>query len=112
MDKNQLAAQMIAASLPRDRKFDAMKDENYWHKDLIKFLQQKISTLERKCGTLEEQCHQTEGDETAKHSRGRGRNRRPDHRERNKNRNQKLLATFIVVFGTLNSLHYSMLSLF
>ena len=26
MDKNQLAAQVIAASLPRDRKFDAMKD--------------------------------------------------------------------------------------
>ena len=51
MDKNQLAAQVIAASLPRDRKFDAMKDENYWHKDLIKFQQQKISTLERKCVT-------------------------------------------------------------
>ena len=65
MDKNQLAAQVIAASLPRDRKFDAMKDENYWHKDLIKFLQQKISTLERKCGTSEEQC-QIEGGENKK----------------------------------------------
>ena len=42
MDKNQLAAQVIAASLPRDRKFDAIKNENYWHKDLIKFLQQKM----------------------------------------------------------------------
>ena len=60
MDKNQLTAQVIAASLPRERKFDGMKDENYWHTDLIKFLQQKISALERKCGTLEEQC-QIEG---------------------------------------------------
>ena len=51
IDKNQLAAQVIAASLERDRKFDAIKDENYWHKYLIKFLQQKISMLERKGGT-------------------------------------------------------------
>ena len=82
MEKNQLAAQVIAASLPRDRKFDAVKDENHWHKDLIKFLQQKISTLERKCGTLEEQC-QIEGGENkkqpVKNSKGQG---RPDHRER------------------------------
>ena len=62
MEKTQLAAHVIAASLPRNRKFDAMKDENYWHKDLIKFLQQKISMLERKCGTLEKQC-QIEGGE-------------------------------------------------
>ena len=85
MDMNQLAAQVIASSLPRERKFDTMKDENYWHTDLIKFLQQKISTLKRKCGTLEEQC-QIEGGKNkrqpVKHSRGRGRNRRPDHRER------------------------------
>ena len=85
IDKNQLAAQVIAASLPRDRKFDAIKDENYWHKDLIKFLLQKISMLELKCGTLEEQC-QIEGGENerqpVKNSKGRGRNRRPDHRVR------------------------------
>ena len=65
MDKNQLAAQVIAASLPRDRNFDAIKDENYWHKDLLKFLQQKISMLEPKGGTLEKQC-QIEGDEKKK----------------------------------------------
>ena len=85
MDKNQLSAQVIAASLLRDRKFDAIKDENYWHKDLIKFLQQKISTLERKCGTLEEQCQIECGEnkkQPVKNSKGRGRNRRPDHRER------------------------------
>ena len=85
MEKTQLAAHVIAASLPRDRKFDAMKDENYWHKDLIKFLQQKISTLEWKCGTLEEQCQIESGDtkrQPVKHSRGRGRYRRLDRRER------------------------------
>ena len=85
MDKNQLAAKVIAASLPRHRKFDAIKDENYWHTDLIKFLQQKISTLERKCGTLEEQCQIESGEnkkQPVKNSKGRGRNRRPVHRER------------------------------
>ena len=85
MDKHQLAAQVIAASLPRDRKFDTIKDEKYWHEDLIKFLLQKISMLELKGGTLEEQC-QIEGGENerqpVKNSKGRGRNRRPDHRER------------------------------
>ena len=85
MEKTQLAAHVIAASLPRETKFDVLKDENYWLKDHIKFLMQKIGTLERQCRTLEEQC-QTEGCENKrqplKHSRGRGRNQRPDHRER------------------------------
>ena len=30
MEKTQLAAHVIAASLPRDTKFDVLKDENYW----------------------------------------------------------------------------------
>ena len=85
MEKTQLAAHVIAASLPRDTKFDVLKDENYWLKDHIKFLMQKIGTLKRQCRTLEEQC-QTEGGENksqpVKHSRGRGRNRRPGQRER------------------------------
>ena len=33
MEKTKLAAHVIAASLPRDTKFDVLKDENYWLKD-------------------------------------------------------------------------------
>ena len=62
MEKTQLAAHVIAPSLPRDIKFDVLKDENYRLKDHIKILMQKIGTLERQCRTSEEQC-QTEGGE-------------------------------------------------
>ena len=38
MEKTQRATHVIATSLPRDTKFDVLKDENYWLKDRIKFL--------------------------------------------------------------------------
>ena len=56
MEKTQLAAHVIAASLPRDTKFDVLKNKNYRLKDHIKILMQKFGTLERQCRTSEEQC--------------------------------------------------------